>query len=66
VEITIDPKGVRLSAGRQKAHAEYAGKDWGHREISSALLKINLPALQAAGWTVETTDKQIVLKNSRS
>jgi hypothetical protein len=65
VEITMDAKGIRFVVGRQKAKASFTGADWGRLKVSAALIEMNLPALQAAGWSVEAGDEKIVLKKSQ-
>ncbi|MGE5250693.1 MAG: hypothetical protein ACM3QS_10830 [Bacteroidota bacterium] len=65
IEITADSKGIRFAAGRQKTFTQYAAKDWAPLKITAALIEMNGPALEAAGWVVESSDQKITLKKSQ-
>jgi len=61
-EVSVGGKGIHFNIGGKKAFTGFAKSKWDFPALAGLLVEKNRQALEAMGWTVETTEEKTVLK----
>jgi hypothetical protein len=62
--ITVESGGIRIERGRQKTFAPYLELGSGPLQLAREVIDCSRQALEVAGWSIESDDEKLVLRNS--